>query len=198
MKNKVPFIKGLMCTLEVIQKEEIEALGDLFSSWVNDEIVTYYMYTGQLPLSKFQIEKNIRKDIAGDNILFLIRVSKLNKIVGYCGLFDVHRTARKAEFRVLIGDRNFWGKGLGREVCELVTLYGFDRLNLNRIYLGYTSANKAAAKVYERVGYNYEGTLKQDIYRNSTYYDTILMAILRNKFYKNYYETFIRKYKAKK
>ena len=195
MKNNTSFLKGSKCKLDPIQIRDISVLANLLSKWINDEVVTFYMFTGQFPIGKSEIVNNIKRDMSGDNIIFLIRRIKTNKIIGYCGLYDINKTARKAEFRVLIGDNNCWGKGIGTEVCQMVTFYGFDRVNLNRIYLGYTSANKAAAKVYVNAGYVYEGTLKDDIYRNSGYYDTELMAILRDDFYKKYYNNFANKYK---
>jgi RimJ/RimL family protein N-acetyltransferase len=74
---------------------------------------------------------------------------------------------------------------LGTEVTEILTYYGFDRLNLNRIYLGFTAENKGAGKAYEKAGYRQEGILKEDIYRNSRYYDSVRMAILRKDYYKD-------------
>lgn len=197
MKVKIEniFLKGSMCVMVPLEDKDIAALVSLLSKWVNDEVVTYYMFTGQTPINKRQLSKNIKDDFLGNNLIFLILSLNGNKIVGYCGLYDIHKTARKAEFRILIGDKNAWGKGLGTEVCEMLTFYGFDRINLNRIYLGYTSGNKGAAKAYTKAGYAYEGTLKEDIYRNSRYYDSIKMGILRKDYYQKYFMIHKRKYK---
>ena len=96
---------------------------------------------------------------------------------------------------MLIGEKDFWGGGYGTEITELITYYGFDRLNLNRIYLGYTADNKAAGKVYQKAGYVFEGTLKKDIYRNSKYYDSIRMAILRKDYYEKFYKLHSERFK---
>lgn len=167
------FLKGDKICLRPISMEDVP----LLAKWVNDEEVTHYMFTGQKPQNHTQVAEGLKKDLEGNNVIFLVME---NKPIGYAGLYDINPIARKAEFRVLIGEKDYWGKGYGTEVIKMITHYGFDRLNLNRIYLGYTADNKAAGKCYEKAGYQYEGTLKEDIYRNSRYYDSIRMAILKD------------------
>ena len=174
------FLKGDKVYLRPIGMEDVP----LLSEWVNDGIVTFFMFTGQKPQNYEQVAAGLKKELEGNNVIFLVLDVKTKKPIGYAGLYEIHYTARRAEFRILIGEKDFWGGGYGTEVTEMITHYGFDRLNLNRIYLGFTADNKAAAKCYEKAGYQYEGTLKEDIYRNSRYYDSIRMAVLRKDYYK--------------
>ena len=180
------FLIGEQCSLQPFELDNQELIAFVWQ-WINDAEVTYYMFTGQRPFTKEQTAAMIKKDIEGGNILFSVRDKKSEKPIGYAGLYDIHPIARKAEFRILIGEKKFWGKGYGTEVTELLTYYGFDRLNLHRIYLGFTQANKGAGKAYEKAGYKNEGVLKEDMYRNSAYYDTVRMAILRKNYYENFY-----------
>lgn len=193
------FLKSEKLILEPIEAKELLEISQLIAKWVNDEIITYYMFTGQKPQSSEQVANELKKEIEKEsNVLFLIRDIETQKIIGYAGLYDIHLSARKAEFRVLIGEKEFWGKGYGTEVTELLTYYGFDRLNLNRISLGYVAENKGAGKAYEKAGYIYEGTFKQDIYRNSKYYDAIAMAILRDDYYKKSYKLHLKRFSQEK
>jgi RimJ/RimL family protein N-acetyltransferase len=160
----------------------------LIYQWFNDPVTTYYMFTGQRPMTPEQIEKSLAEDTScSHNVIFIVIDKKSKKAIGLTGLYEINHTARKAEMRIIIGEPNFRGKGYGTEIVQLVNYYGFDRLNLNRIYLGFTSANKGGENAYKNAGYVYEGTLKQDIYRNSQYYDSTRMAILRDDYYKNWY-----------
>lgn len=196
--SKRYFLKGKKVFLQVIKTKELPKISRLITEWINDELVTYYMFTGQKPQNSKQIAADLKKQLENkNNVIFLVVDLKTKKPIGYAGLYDIHLTARKAEFRILIGERDFWGKGYGTETTELLTYYGFDRLNLNRIYLGYTVANKRAGNVYKKVGYVYEGTLKEEIYRNSRYYDAIRMAILRKDYYKRFYKSHFERFKQK-
>jgi len=194
--NNNYFLKGEMVNLQPIEIEDLQKLSRLIAKWVNDGIVTYYLFTGQKPKNSEQVAADFKKLLAEENnAIFLIVDSKTKKPIGYAGLYEIHPTARKAESRILIGEKSFWGKGYGKDVIELLTFYGFDRLNLNRIYLGYTAENKGSGKIYENAGYVYEGTLKEDIYRNSRYYDSMRMALLRKDYYKNFYQSHLERFK---
>lgn len=193
------FLKGEKIILQPFEIEKIAELACLIAKWVNDEIVTYYMFTGQKPQNSEQVAVDLKKQLESEkNVIFLVKDIKTQRLIGHAGLYDINSTARKSEFRILIGEKDFWGKGYGTEITELITYYGFDRLNLNRIYLGYTAENKGAAKAYEKAGYTYEGTLKGDIYRNSQYYDSIKMAVLRKDYYEKFYQSHLKRFKQEK
>lgn len=156
--------------------------------WYNNAAVTHFMFTGQQPLTPEAAKEKIESEVKDSgNVVLIACDKKTKKAIGLVGLYGIHPASRRAEMRILIGERAFHGKGYGTELSELINFYGFDRLNLNRIYLGYTADNKGAGRAYEKAGYREEGVLKQDMYRNSVYYDTVRMAILRDDYYKKYY-----------
>jgi RimJ/RimL family protein N-acetyltransferase len=164
--------------------------------WLNDPITTHYMFYGQLPKNLQQVREIIMSQaLAPQNVMWLVCDQKTGKSIGFCGLHDIHLTAQKAEFRVLIGEADFRGKGLGTEITEMLTFYGFDRLNLHRVYLGVTHENMGGVRAYEKAGYKYEGTLKDDIYRNGRYYDSVRMGILREDYLKNFYQKHLAKFR---
>lgn len=174
-----------MIGLRSIEESDIPSV----ARWLNDGEVTHFMFYGQLPTNIEQVKGMIGDQIKSpNNTVFLVCDKETGLPIGFAGLYDIHRTARKAEFRVLIGDKEFWSKGYGTEVAELLTFYGFDRLNLHRLWLGVVADNIGGVKAYERAGYVREGTLKDEVYRNSQYYDSIRMAILRDSYYERYYE----------
>ena len=182
------FLAGEKIILKQVEIKDLKNFSKLAVKWVNDGVVTYYLFTGQTPKNSEQIFNDFKKLLdSHENVIFLIVDKKTKKPIGYAGLYEINLTARKAEFRVFILEKSFWGRGLGTEVTELLTFYGFDRLNLNRIYLGFTADNKGAGKAYAKAGFKEEGILKQDIYRNSQYYDSIRMAVLRDEYYKKQY-----------
>jgi len=92
---------------------------------------------GQMPMNLIKVEELMNNQIQSPhNAVFLAIDKKTKKAIGFAGLYDIHLTAHKAEFRVLIGEKEVWNKGYGTEITELLTYYGFDRLNLHRVWLG--------------------------------------------------------------
>jgi RimJ/RimL family protein N-acetyltransferase len=57
--------------------------------------------------------------------------------------------------------------------------HAFDTLNLNRVWLHVGEDNARAMRVYQKVGFRTEGRLRQDIFRDGRYWDSLLMAVLR-------------------
>lgn len=188
------FLKSEKVILRPFERDQLKTLAPLVAGWVNDGEATYYMFTGQKPQNVEQVAATLQKDLEKGDLVFLALDARAQVPIGYAGLYDINQTVRKAEFRILIGEKDFWGKGYGTEITELLTFYGFDRLNLNRIYLGFTADNKAAQGAYEKAGYVYEGTLRQEFYRNSRYYDAVRLAILRDDYYQRLYPEHLRRF----
>jgi RimJ/RimL family protein N-acetyltransferase len=80
--------------------------------------------------------------------------------------------------RVLVSPA-FQGKGLSLPIVREALRIGFDDLELRRIDLKVFSFNKAAIRCYERMGFVQEGLLRKAVKVGESYWDTILMAILR-------------------
>ncbi|WP_425423923.1 GNAT family N-acetyltransferase [Sporocytophaga myxococcoides] len=78
------------------------------------------------------------------------------ELAGCIGLVpqnDVHRIS--AELGYWIGEP-YWEKGIATEAVNLITDYGFNQLNLIRLYRGIFDFNKASQKVLEKAGFKFE------------------------------------------
>ena len=172
---------------------------DDFCVWLNDREVTHFMFYGQTPWTKEQVSEFVLGQINNpNNVIFIALDRESGNSIGFCGIYDWHRTGRRAEMRILIGAKEIWGKGIGTEIVELLTWYGFDRLNLHRMYLGFTAANSAAGRAYEKAGYEHEGVLRDDIYRNGQYYDSVRMGLLRPQYYDKYVDEHRKRFALEK
>lgn len=188
------FLTGRQVILRSLEDDDMAHV----TRWVNHPDVTHTMFTGQRPMSQAQVTAEWQRQIENPNhVIFLVEDRQTRRPVGLAGLYDIHPTARKAEFRILIGEKAFWNKGYGTEITELLTFYGFDRLNLNRVWLGVTAENKGGIRAYEKAGFRREGTLRQDLYRNSRYYDTVRMAVLREEYYRELYDRHVKRFRSR-
>jgi RimJ/RimL family protein N-acetyltransferase len=91
---------------------------------------------------------------------------------------------RTAEFRIFLGNKAYWTRGIGTECTKLMVVYGFEKLNLNRIWLGVNADNIGGVRAYEKAGFIKEGILRQEQYRNFRYYDVVRMSVLRSEYEK--------------
>lgn len=115
-----------------------------------------------------------------DEVLWAIALKPDDRCIGHAGLYRIDHRVRKAEYAILIGDREQQGKGIGREVSEAALHYGFSELNLNKVSLTVLVGNERALGLYRSLGFVVEGVLRQEQYRDSAYLDVILMSILRH------------------
>lgn len=184
------FMTGTTCFLDPL---EVSHSSFLFK-WFNNPAITKYMVYGQRPETEDDMKVFLETDLANDNDLFIIKKPNDKKPIGFAGLYSISLTARSAEFRVLIGEQKYWGSGIGTEVTEMLLFHGFDRLNLNMIWLGVIDENQRAYKSYLRAGFTEGGRRRQALYRNSKYYDAIWMDILRSEYYEDFYDRHRKKF----
>ena len=119
-----------------------------------------------------------RHRTAGGEVLWAIATVPDDRCIGHVGLYNIDHRVRKAEFGILIGDPDFHGKGIGKQVTAEMLSYGFEQLNLVRISLSVLDSNARAFAMYERLGFTVEGRLRADDFRDGRHQDVVLMSVL--------------------
>jgi RimJ/RimL family protein N-acetyltransferase len=169
--------------IALVGTDKAEFVENMYN-YYNDDEVTHYMVYGIRPGNIEKLQDEYDNYIRGENVLFTILDRKKGNVVGFAGLHSINWQARHAEFRIIIGEKSSHGKGIGTVVAKYLVKYAFERLNLNKVWLGVNSENKGAVRCYEKAGFVREGVLRQENYRNSRYYDIIRMSILRSEYAK--------------
>ena len=90
--------------------------------------------------------------------------------------------ARSAEVMLLIGERAAWGRGYGTDALVALLRWLFHARNLHRAGLTVLAQNARALRLYQRVGFVAEGTLRDDAYFDGAYHDQVAMGLLRPEF----------------
>lgn len=162
--------------LDTINKEDMPSLYKWFS---NVEFLSTYDYVLPIPMSKEKVDKMISNyNEENNSIVFAIRTTEGN-IIGIAGYYDIIKDNMVATLFIGIGDENYLGKGYGKETILDLLNYGFNTLNLYRIQLNVISFNISAIKLYEKVGFQKEGTMKEFVLRNGQRYDLYMYAKLK-------------------
>jgi [ribosomal protein S5]-alanine N-acetyltransferase len=178
LKNRKTFVEGKMVLLRPLERAD---LNERYLSWLNDPEVTRYTETGTFPSTAEDLD-NYYRSITGsrNDVLLAIEEKKSGRHIGNVKLGPIHWVHRVATFGILIGEKEFWGKGLGMEATRLMVEYGFRRLNLHRIDLGVFAEHEAAVHCYEKVGFKIEGRLRQDLFHDGQFKDRLWMGLLRS------------------
>lgn len=173
-------IYGERVRLRAIEREDVPR----FLRWFNDPEVRQYL-TMYRPLSRAEEERWVeslasrREDIV---LAIEVRAGDQWVHIGNVGLHRIDWKNRTATLGIVIGEREFWGKGYGTEAVRTMLRYAFGELGLNRVELETYSFNPRAIRCYEKAGFRREGIRRQALYRNGKFHDVILMGILRDEF----------------
>lgn len=100
--------------------------------------------------------------------------------VGNCGLFGIDWQNRFAEVGIFIGEKGYWNQGFGTKAIKLILKFGFEDLNLHRIWLQVYETNQRAMRSYEKAGFTSEGKLREAHYNDGEYVDVIIMSVLKH------------------
>lgn len=101
--------------------------------------------------------------------------------VGNVGITNINLLDRNASLFIMIGEESYWGKGIAKEAIRYIVNYGFDKLNLHKIWLYVYSINERARNLYRSVEFIEEARLKAMVIIDNKFYDEIVMAIFNTK-----------------
>jgi RimJ/RimL family protein N-acetyltransferase len=101
------------------------------------------------------------------------------RCIGACALHNLEPTARTSELGIAIGDKQYWGRGFGRECVRLLLTYAFRYLNHHRVWLRVHAKNERAIHAYKACGFVEEGRLRAHVWSDGTYDDLLLLGVLR-------------------
>jgi RimJ/RimL family protein N-acetyltransferase len=102
------------------------------------------------------------------------------KFIGQCALFRFDETAGTCELGITIGDKDYWGRGYGRESIRLLLDYAFRLRNFRKVWLRVQGNNERAMRAYRACGFVEEGRLREHVFSDGKYYDQVIMGILRH------------------
>jgi RimJ/RimL family protein N-acetyltransferase len=129
-------------------------------------------------LARLQAEFD-REAAAGGRDATRFAIETDGQCIGSCALFNANATAQTCELGIAIGDRDYWGRGLGRESVRLLLNYAFRYLNYRRVWLRVHAANERAVRAYRACGFVEEGRQRAHVWCDGAYDDLLLMGILR-------------------
>lgn len=179
--------KGKKVILRAYKNEDIEKACEFVNDFeVKRNLVLDIPFPTSLLEEKEWVENN--KADKNGNYNFAIEDIDSGKYIGGCGVHRVNWLSRNCYIGIMIGDKDYWGKGYGQDAINTLLDFCFNQMNLHKVKLGVFSFNKRAIKCYEKCGFKVEGVLKEEIFRDGVYHDEYSMAIFREEYIKRVYK----------
>jgi len=172
-----PFLIGEKIYLRGLERKDLD--GNYFQ-WLNDYEVTKYLRSGTFPNSMEALESYFNRVSTSPNDVFFAIIEKgTERHIGNLRVSDIDWLRRTASIGRMIGEKDCWGKGYGLEALKLAVDHCFKRLNLHKVIIWTAELNIAPQKNYEKLGFVFEGRLRQEIYVDGKYYDRLYYGILK-------------------
>lgn len=151
-----------------------------YINWLHDPEVNKFMESGKYPETKESLETFIDSVNQKENLFLAIVEKESKRHIGNIKIDSINRFNQTAEYAIMIGDKEAWGKGLAKEASDIVINHCWNALNIRKLKLGLISGNQVASRLYEKMGFDKEAVLKKEVFSNGEYVDVIRMAIFRD------------------
>lgn len=176
-------IIGELIRLRAVSRKDLPD----FVIWLNDpevgeNIAIYYPISSELEEKWFA--DMLTHPIDEQPLAIEAKDQQNWKLIGNIGFLNIDQHAHSAEIGIFIGDKQYWNKGFGTEAMRLMVAYGFQTLNLNRIFLRVYETNLRGIRCYEKTGFTHEGRMRQAHFTKGTYVDVLMMSILKDEWKK--------------
>jgi len=84
--------------------------------------------------------------------------------IGNCVCYNIDRFHKEAELGIMIGNRNYWGKGYGSDAMKTLMQYAFQDIGLKKLSLHTLEWNIRAQECFERSGFVRRGLVTRQGY----------------------------------
>jgi RimJ/RimL family protein N-acetyltransferase len=83
---------------------------------------------------------------------------------------------------IVLGDKDYWGKGYAKEAMQLLLEHGFFQMNLHRICCGTAADNVTMQNLAISVGMKKEGRRREAAFKTGSYVDIIEYGLLKREY----------------
>jgi len=97
--------------------------------------------------------------------------------IGTVGLSRIDLQSASAEYGILMGERDYWGRGYAAAASRELLRIGFRELGLKRVYLCVFEDNRRAISLYTRLGFRREPLACEPVRKNGVLRTVVSMAI---------------------
>lgn len=174
--QEIPVYEGARVRLRTFEPADAER----YRAWVNDpEIARLIDRAG--PVTHAEHEAWYRALVASPSAA-VFAVDRLGdgKLIGVVWFYDIHPRHRRAEVRIVIGDKSAWGGGYGTDALRVLVRIAFGPLRLEKLWADVLVTNPRGAGAFERAGFKREGRLLGDRIQDDGRVDVIRLGILRD------------------
>jgi ribosomal-protein-alanine N-acetyltransferase len=175
-----PTIKTERLILRPITLEDVPEIQRL----AGDRDVSSQTSDGEIPQPGTEeqwFKKRQERFEKGEVVDFAIIHRDEGILIGAIGLGAEYKKDESMQLGFWIG-KPYWNQGYCTEAARAVVRYGFEALELHRIYSRHFTRNPASGHVMQKIGMKHEGTLREAYKKWGRFEDIVCYAILKSEY----------------
>lgn len=171
--------EGKLVRFRPIEEEDLKEL----RNWRNSKHVKHT--TREYRLLNMINQKTwfeaIHKQNPPKDIMFGI-TNKKNTLIGVCGLTYIDWKNRKTEISMYLNKENWQKSKEAKDALNLLMSYGFSELGLHKLFVEIYSFVKETIQLFESVGFNKDGMIRDNVWRNGKWWNSYIYSKLESEF----------------
>lgn len=104
-----------------------------------------------------EYSRQVIREVLSAPETYAVVLKETGRAVGSVGLMDRDLPEGERELGYWIGVP-YWGQGLIPEACDALLYYGFQVLDLQKVWCGHYEGNEKSRRVQEKLGFRYQFT----------------------------------------
>lgn len=151
------------------------------ASWMSVSPEDLFMVSSSLvfPVDPDMLIKRAREAHPEEHKFYSVFLIGTDTLAGYFEIKNINSRHNIGTGAHIILAPEYRGKGMGKDLVDLITKVAFSSLGLYRISLSVHTTNQAAIAVYKKAGYSIEGLLRDVLSFNGKRYSLYEMSLLR-------------------
>ncbi len=170
LKHHHVVLKGERLILETLTTSN---MSERYADWIRDPLVNKYLEVRHDPEAAAAGVAHFvaNTDRSGRELLLGMFLPGDHRHIGNIKLGSIDFRNRRCDVGLLVGERDYWGQGLGGEALRMATDYALEVLRLNRLGAGIIVSNTASVRLFEKAGYRRECVHRQYVWLEDGYED---------------------------
>lgn len=161
-----------------LRKISIDDCNENYLKWMNDPEINKYLESRFTTHTIDSLKDFVNSmNNSENNVLFAIVDKESDTHIGNIKLGNIHPIHKYADIGLLIGDKNYWGRGIATNAIKLVSEFAFDELNLRKVFAGVYENNIGSIKAFEKCGFKKAYVKKDNYYFEGKFIDAFVFEL---------------------
>jgi ribosomal-protein-alanine N-acetyltransferase len=154
----------------------VKDVTERYVNWMNDPDISQFLESRwdiHTLKSTREYVKSMRESPI--DIMFGIFLTKGMTHIGNIKIGSINEKHKYADLGLIVGEKQYWGKGFGTQAIKLATEFAFSRYGLNKLIAGIYANNIGSYKAFINSGYRKVGVFKRHRIFLNSYVDQIIV-----------------------